>query len=125
MGESEQDDREVRTRWACTMSSRLRGLERLPPMSDVLVLAPCRDVHTFGMKEPIDIAFVGADGRVLAAYCNVRPRRRIRCREAKATLERFSVEQDWFDVGDYVNLTKGPRKGKDDENMSDLPCEII
>lgn len=28
-------------------------------------IAPCRQVHTFGMRFPIDVAFCGSDGTVL------------------------------------------------------------
>ena len=41
------------------------------------MLAPCNDVHTFGMAELIDIAFLDEQGRVLESYRAVGPRRRI------------------------------------------------
>ena len=31
----------------------------------MLVLQPCRQVHTIGMRFPIDVAFCARDGRVL------------------------------------------------------------
>jgi len=50
---------------ARTRSARRRGLLGRDGFAGVLVLAPCRQVHTFGMRFPIDVAFVARDGRVL------------------------------------------------------------
>ena len=47
------------------------------------VLVPCRDVHTFGMRFPIDVAFVDASGTAVEVYRCVAPRCRIRCRRAR------------------------------------------
>ena len=92
---------------ACTLASRVRGLLGREDFRDVLMLAPCNDVHTFGMTQPIDIAFVSADGVVLEAHCRVSPRRRLRCKDASATLERFSTEDAWFERGDRIELVGG------------------
>ena len=40
----------------------LRGLDRLPP-GEALLFTACRSVHTFGMRFPIQVAFLAADGR--------------------------------------------------------------
>lgn len=37
---------------------------------EVLIIVPCRSVHTFGMGSAIDIAFVEKGGRVLESYEN-------------------------------------------------------
>ncbi|HHZ20474.1 MAG TPA: DUF192 domain-containing protein [Firmicutes bacterium] len=54
---------------------RLKGLlgkEGLSP-KEGLLLAPCRSVHTIGMKFAIDLVFLDKDNRVLAVYRNVPP----------------------------------------------------
>ena len=33
-----------------------------------MYLVPCQWVHTFGMRYPIDVAFLSRDGRVLAVH---------------------------------------------------------
>ena len=38
-----------------------------------LWLAPCRSVHTVGMRFPIDVAFVDADGGVVRTIAGLRP----------------------------------------------------
>ena len=54
----------MRVEIACSTWSRLRGLLGRKRFDGVLLLMPCNDVHTFGMKAPIDIAFVEQDGFV-------------------------------------------------------------
>ena len=90
---------------AGTIWSRFRGLLGCSDASGILMLTPCGSIHTFGMRFPIDVAFVGADGTVLESHCAVPPRRRLRCRGAVATLERRSgVDGDWLECGDRLRL---------------------
>lgn len=86
------------------LGERLRGLKGQTSRSrgGCAVLVPCRDIHTFGMKCPIDVAFVDARGVVVAASRNVAPARRLRCARARMTLERRSCEGPWFEPGDFV-----------------------
>lgn len=86
------------------LGERLRGLKgpTSRPCGAYAVLVPCRDIHTFGMKCPIDVAFVDASGMVVAASRNVAPARRLRCARARMTLERRSCEDSWFEPGDFV-----------------------
>lgn len=94
-------------RVAGKFSARVKGLLRSKPTGGVLMLAPCNDVHTVGMSDLLDVAFVGADGCVLESYRAVAPFRRIRCRKAVAVLERFSTcETPWFSAGDYVGIAR-------------------
>ena len=46
-------------------SARRKGLIGLDGFEGALVIRPCRWVHTLGMRFPIDVAFVGDDGRVV------------------------------------------------------------
>lgn len=91
---------------ACTARRRARGLLFAAPSDRALVLLPCNDVHTVGMRRPLDIAFVDAGGTVLEAHRAVGPFRRLRNRRAEAVIERFSTCDDpWYEVGDRVGLT--------------------
>ncbi len=108
----------MKVRLAVSFAARARGLllrrRSWLGESGVLLLAPCSAVHTFGMREAIDVAFVGHDGRVLGAEQLVGPMRSLRCRDSVAVLERFSPcdadakdacdMQPWFEVGDEVGL---------------------
>ena len=50
---------------AVTRRLRARGLVGREDLEGVLILRPCRQVHTFGMRFPIDVAFCNSDGLVL------------------------------------------------------------
>ena len=53
---------------ACGIRQRTQGLLARREPSDVtgaLVLRPCRQIHTIGMRFPIDVAFCDRDGVVL------------------------------------------------------------
>ena len=89
---------------ACSVFDRLRGLLGRREYPDLLLLSPCNDIHTFGMRRSIDVAFLSSDGTVLEAYRQVGRRRRLRCKRASSTLERVSREEPWFQRGDRVDL---------------------
>jgi uncharacterized protein len=52
---------------ALDSKSRRKGLLGRDGLAEshALVLAPCGAVHTFGMRFPIDVLFIGADGCVI------------------------------------------------------------
>jgi uncharacterized membrane protein (UPF0127 family) len=54
---------------------RLRGMlgRPAPQAGEGLLLVPCRAVHMLGMRYPLDIAFLSADGEVLAVRPALEP----------------------------------------------------
>lgn len=56
---------------------RLKGLlgTRELPEGEALMIMPCNSVHTFGMKYPIDVIFIGKDNRVLKTVSTMKPGR--------------------------------------------------
>jgi uncharacterized membrane protein (UPF0127 family) len=50
---------------ADTRRARRRGLLGRDSMEGALVIEPCRWIHTIGMKFPIDVAYLDADGIVV------------------------------------------------------------
>jgi hypothetical protein len=50
---------------AATRAARRRGLLGRDQVDGALVLRPCRQVHTFRMRMPIDVVWCADDGRVL------------------------------------------------------------
>lgn len=52
-----------------------------------LLIPRCAAVHTFGMRFPLDVYFLGADDEVLIACRAVPPRRFVSHRDAAAVLE--------------------------------------
>lgn len=55
--------------------ARLRGLlgRPAPGAGEGLMLTPCRSVHMFGMRYPIDVAFLDRNGVVVATYSGLPP----------------------------------------------------
>jgi len=74
---------------ARTRRARGRGLARMDTMpADLgLELAPCRSVHTFGMRFPLDLIWLDGAGRVVRVDERVPPRRFRTCRRARSVVE--------------------------------------
>ena len=105
---AEASARQFKLRLAGTVMERLLGLLRKDACIDgeVLLLLPCNSVHSFGMKESIDLAFIDRQGKVLKAVVAMPPGRLCSCGGAYGTLERrSSADGPWFTVGDYIKLS--------------------
>lgn len=63
-----------------TLLSRSRGLlgRNELPVGEGLLIRPCRGVHTFFMKFPIDIVFLDRSQRVVATVGHLKPGRMTR-----------------------------------------------
>ena len=63
--------------WAGTSAQRRRGLLGRSELysEQGIYLVPCQWIHTFRMQFPIDVAFLAADGRVLAVHHSLKPNR--------------------------------------------------
>jgi uncharacterized membrane protein (UPF0127 family) len=66
-----------RVEYAETSAQRRKGLLGRSQMDpeEGLYIAPCEWVHTFGMRFPIDVAFLAGDGRVLTVHHGLKPNR--------------------------------------------------
>jgi uncharacterized protein len=85
-------DRELGSRIGLANSwlGRLRGMmgRPAPKSGEGLLLTPCRAVHMYGMRVPLDVVFLDAQGAVVASYPSLRPNSRTRWhREAVHALE--------------------------------------
>lgn len=79
-----------KVRTASTFLSRLAGLLGTAAIADGggLWIAPCRGVHTLGMRYPIDVAFLDARGIVVGTLERLPPNRVGRVfRDARGALE--------------------------------------
>lgn len=92
--------------FATTWWEKLRGLCAKDVHGAVLVLAHCDDIHTFTMKEAIDLAFLDKRGKVIGVYRSVPPKRRIRCRHAVVAIERMASQEPWLIKGTFVCLSQ-------------------
>lgn len=96
-------------RTALSPWARLRGLTLRSLQDDDLFFPRCRSIHTFGMREPIDIAFVDGGGVVLEVFRDLPPCRIRNCRGAFGACERIAESGPWLDVGDVLLI---PGKGE-------------
>jgi uncharacterized protein len=69
-----------RVRLANDLPGRLRGfLFRPPPAAgEGILLSPCRAVHMYSVRFPLDVVFISETGQVVATYRDLRPWRRSR-----------------------------------------------
>jgi len=91
---------------AGTRRERRRGLRRREDAEGALVLRPCRNVHTVGVRFPIDVAFCDRDGVVIRIVC-LRPWRLspVVLRAALAIEARAGAFERWrLRVGDKVEV---------------------
>lgn len=69
------------------------------------MLTNCASVHTFGMREALDIAFLDKHAQALKSVRGVQPGHLLSCKHAVCTLERRSdPNSPWPLVGDTLNL---------------------
>jgi uncharacterized membrane protein (UPF0127 family) len=74
---------------ATTRAARMKGLARLDamPRGYALHIPKCRSVHTFTMRFPLDLIWLGADGAPVRVDRNVGPRRLRTCFAARSVVE--------------------------------------
>ncbi len=67
-----------RVRVAATHWTRLRGMlgRPEPQPGEGLLIVPCRGVHMYGMKYPLDVVFLDREGTVVDLRPELRPGRR-------------------------------------------------
>lgn len=68
----------VRILMADSMLSRLRGFlfRKAPVMGEGILLTPCKGVHMYGMRFPLDVMFIDHAGRIMAIHEGLAPGRR-------------------------------------------------
>jgi uncharacterized membrane protein (UPF0127 family) len=95
---------------ASSRHDRRRGLLGRDGIDGVLVLEPCRQVHTFRMRFAIDVAFCAADGRVLRLVAPMVPGRvsRVVWRGRRALEGESGCFARWnVRVGDVLTVEPG------------------
>ncbi|MDR2108557.1 MAG: DUF192 domain-containing protein [Coriobacteriales bacterium] len=91
---------------ASSVRSRLVGLlsGQVCPDGEILMLVPCSSVHTYGMREHIDVAFIDSSFTVLTSHRRVPPARKLRHPHATAVLERRSCSAPWCQPGERLMI---------------------
>lgn len=95
-------------------TTRRKGLLGRDGLADrhALVLAPCNAVHTIGMRFPIDVVFVGPDGRVIKIVENLERWRIAASWDACATVELAAggARRAEVSVGDQLAVEELPAR---------------
>src|SRR3989442_9129992 len=104
-----------RLRAANTHWTRLKGLlgtSELPP-GEGLWIKPCQQVHMFGMRYPIDLAFLDPGGRIVRTVSGLAPWRvspRVRAASSVLELPVGTVARAGLTEGTVVEI-EGPSDG--------------
>ena len=100
---------------ATTFAARLLGLAFLRelPSGHGLLIPRCRSVHTFGMRFPLDVAFLDDRGRAIRVELDVPARRILATRGAFAVLETRAGDIELF-VDQAPPRKAGPVDGEEE-----------
>jgi uncharacterized membrane protein (UPF0127 family) len=90
--------------------TRLRGLVGVKnlPAGDGLLIQPCNQIHCMFMSIPIDVLYIGSDGRVLAVDVAMRPwamGRMIRGAKSVLELPAGTITATGTTIGDQLQIT--------------------
>ncbi len=90
--------------------SRLMGLALLDRhrSPEGLLIPRCRSVHTYGMRFPLDLLFLGPELEPLIAVREVGPGHRVRVPDAESVLE---LPSDW-DVDEWERVAMAGGNGR-------------
>ncbi len=93
---------------------RLFGLHALPrlPLGCGLLLLRCQAIHTVGMRQPIDVVFIDAEGCITRCVPHLAPNRVAWCRRAHSTGELAAGAIGHFGLRPGMRVLTSPsRKG--------------
>ena len=98
-----------RVEWAGTSETRRRGLlgRSNIPDGEGMYIVPTQWIHMFGMRFPIDIAFLDSNGRVLFCHHELKPNRLSRLvwrAEGALELPSGTLRETGTTVGDVIEL---------------------
>ena len=98
---------------ASTRRARRRGLLGRDGVDGAVVLRPCRQVHTFGMRFPVDVVWCDARGRVLrtATLGRSRVSRPVIHACFVVEAEAGAVDRWALQPGDVIEVVDGEHRG--------------
>lgn len=96
---------------AHSFARRLRGIHGVPTLgaTDALIIRPCRAIHTFGVKQTIDVVFMNRYGVILKMQ-SVKPCEVMTCWNAVVALE--MAEGTAARIGLGLGQTLVPSQGR-------------
>lgn len=85
-----------------TWAERLKGLLGTGADACPVLLMRCSSVHTYGMRYPLDLAFIGERGEVLEVARSVAPGEVVSRAGAFCVLERPARDGAWLCRGEHL-----------------------
>ena len=97
---------------AVTRRLRAKGLMGREDLEGVMVLRPCRQVHTFGMQFPIDLVYLDRGLRIKKLRSSVAPWRLSACLSAHSILElpAGTIRESQSQPGDLLEFSPAEAK---------------
>lgn len=87
-----------------TFSQRLKGI-KARPVAGPIYFPRCKSVHTFGVKQPLDLIWVNRKLKVIRVDASVQRHRICFCRQAWGVIERYTNDRaSALKIGDVVRL---------------------
>jgi uncharacterized protein len=98
---------DVRLEIASNWWARMRGLLGRAQLDErqALLISPCNSVHTFGMRFPIDVAYLDASQKVLKVVAELPANRVSSCWGARDVMEFSSGTLKRLNIHQGVRLT--------------------
>lgn len=94
----------LRLRMLETVRERMHGLLGSTKDAEPVALCRCTSIHTWGMRYPLDVAFVSSRGEVLKTARNLAPGRMSMALGACYVFERPSSPDPWPTEGSWISL---------------------
>lgn len=86
--------------------SRLKGNMGKKEINNVLMFSKCNSIHTFFMRNSIDVVMISKDNKILYCYSNLSPWRIILPKKGVfATLE-FPAGENAYQISDIIEYKK-------------------
>ena len=102
LASDEHPGRVIELRVLNSWAERVRGLLATDADAAPVLLTRCGSIHTFGMRYPLDVAFVGALGEVLRVIRGVGPREFLSHPSAWGVIERPARDGRWIEEGEHL-----------------------
>lgn len=95
----------IKARILQTFCKRVQGLlGTSSQQQDSVLLQPCSSIHTFGMRYPIDVAFIDKEGIVVRTCKNLDKAHVVSDARARSVLERPSSCKAWPKAGQKLSF---------------------
>lgn len=90
-----------------TYFQKLRGLLGIKSQDffpNAIAIKDCKSIHTFGMKNKLDVIFISHDDVVVKVYRNLKPNRILSQKNSVYVLESISGSFELPEIGSFLKI---------------------